>query len=153
MRWLGVINLTWENLQIVKHKSVRNESFPDMCFCDLKIFSGKVYHPEPPHAQSIFLFPIVFGNNIFNIDDFCEYSFYTIDDWLTSGVTMLVKLLLGNHLRTKHARTHADAHAHTRTRARAHTHTHTHARTHARMYAHTHKHTHARAQKPGALQY
>ena len=26
-------------------------------------FSGKVYHPEPPHAQSLFLFPIVFGIN------------------------------------------------------------------------------------------
>ena len=25
------------------------------------MFSGKVYHPEPPHAQSLFLFPIVFG--------------------------------------------------------------------------------------------
>ena len=32
--------------------------------CDLQIFSGKVYHPEPPHAQSLFLFPIVFGINI-----------------------------------------------------------------------------------------
>ena len=31
--------------------------------CDLQIFSGKVYHPEPPHAQSLFLFPIVFGTN------------------------------------------------------------------------------------------
>ena len=31
--------------------------------CDLQIFSGKVYHPEPPHAQSLFLFPIVFGIN------------------------------------------------------------------------------------------
>ena len=28
--------------------------------CDLQIFSGKVYHPEPPHVQSLFLFPIVF---------------------------------------------------------------------------------------------
>ena len=25
----------------------------------------KVYHPEPPHAQSLFLFPIVFGINSF----------------------------------------------------------------------------------------
>ena len=32
--------------------------------CDLQIFSGKVYHPEPPHAQSLFLFPIVFGINL-----------------------------------------------------------------------------------------
>ena len=28
-------------------------------------FSGKVYHPEPPHAQYLFLFPIVFGINSF----------------------------------------------------------------------------------------
>ena len=33
--------------------------------CDLWIFSGKVYHPEPPHAQSLFLFPIVFGINFY----------------------------------------------------------------------------------------
>ena len=26
--------------------------------------SGKVYHPEPPHAQSLFLFPLVFGINL-----------------------------------------------------------------------------------------
>ena len=32
--------------------------------CDLWIFSGEVYHPEPPHAQSLFLFPIVFGVNL-----------------------------------------------------------------------------------------
>ena len=28
---------------------------------DLQIFSGKVHYPDPPHAQSLFLFPIVFG--------------------------------------------------------------------------------------------
>ena len=33
--------------------------------CDLYIFSGKVYHPDPPHAQSLFLFPIVFGINLY----------------------------------------------------------------------------------------
>ena len=41
------------------------------------MFSGKVYHPEPPHAQSLFLFPIVFGINIkmFNfLAGFSEYS-------------------------------------------------------------------------------
>ena len=66
MRWLGVINLTGENLQIAsaKHKSVRwAERRPSWCvLCDLQIFSGKVYHPDPPLAQSPFLFPIVFGN-------------------------------------------------------------------------------------------
>ena len=37
--------------------------------CDLSIFSGKVYHPEPPHAQSLFLFPIVFGINLIQFFD------------------------------------------------------------------------------------
>ena len=32
--------------------------------CDLQIFSCKVYHTEPHHAQSLFLFPIVFGINL-----------------------------------------------------------------------------------------
>ena len=52
VRWLGVINLTWENLQIAQRKSVRwTERTPSwFVLCDLKIFLGKVYHPEPPHA-------------------------------------------------------------------------------------------------------
>ena len=29
----------------------------------------KVYHPEPPHAQSLFLFPIVFGINLIQFFD------------------------------------------------------------------------------------
>ena len=32
-------------------------------------FSAKVYHPEPPHAQSLFLFPIVFGINLVHFFD------------------------------------------------------------------------------------
>ena len=65
MRWLGLINLTGENLQIAKHKSGRRSfsSADWFVLCDLQIFSGKVYHPEPPHAQSLFLFPIVYGIN------------------------------------------------------------------------------------------
>ena len=34
-----------------------------ICALRSEISSGKVYHPEPPHAQSLFLFPIVFGIN------------------------------------------------------------------------------------------
>ena len=37
--------------------------------CNLKILSGKVYHPGPPHAQSLFLFPIVFGINLIHFFD------------------------------------------------------------------------------------
>ena len=79
MRWLGVINLTWEKLQIAKHKSVRwAERTPSwFVLCDLQMFSGEVYHPKPPHAQSLFLFPIVFGINIYrnsgcSADSFCD---------------------------------------------------------------------------------
>ena len=36
--------------------------------CDLQIFLGKVSHPEPPHAQSLFLFPIVFGIDFFFLE-------------------------------------------------------------------------------------
>ena len=65
VRWLGVINTIWENLKIAKHKSVTCwfSSVDWFVLCDLQIFSGSVYHPEPPHAQSLFLFPIVFGIN------------------------------------------------------------------------------------------
>ena len=61
------INTTWENLQIEKHKSGRR-SFrsPDwFVLFDLQIFSGAVvFIPRAqPHAQSLFLFPIVFGVN------------------------------------------------------------------------------------------
>ena len=38
----------------------------DLCVCDLQISSGCVCHLEQLHAQSIFLFPIVFSiNNTF----------------------------------------------------------------------------------------
>ena len=61
------INTTRENLQIEKHKSWRC-SFQfahrtDLCFATLQIFSGGVILRAQPHAQSLFLFPIVFGIN------------------------------------------------------------------------------------------
>ena len=41
--------------------------------CDLQIFSGCVCHLEQLHAQSPFLFPIVFSiNSILCVSDFCE---------------------------------------------------------------------------------
>ena len=57
------INTTWENLQIEKHKSGRRAfRSPDwFVLFDLQIFSGGVYPRAQPHAQSLFLFPIVFG--------------------------------------------------------------------------------------------
>ena len=55
------INTTWENLQIETHKSggVLSDHWTDLWF------SQVVFIPrEQPHAQSLFLFPIVFGINI-----------------------------------------------------------------------------------------
>ena len=61
------INTPWENLQIEKQKSGRCSfrSLNWFVLFDLQIFSGGVYARAPPHAQSRFLFPIVFGVNSF----------------------------------------------------------------------------------------
>ena len=61
----GGINTTWENLQIEKHKSGRRTSAhrTDLCSSICR-FSQVVFIPQAqPHAQSLFLFPIVFGIN------------------------------------------------------------------------------------------
>ena len=64
MKLFEVTNTTWENLQIATHKSV---SFTPhivlICVLQFKlqIFSGCVCHLEQLHAQSPFLFPIVFS--------------------------------------------------------------------------------------------
>ena len=47
----------------------RSAQWTDLCFAICRIFSGKVYHPEPPHAQSFFLFPIVFCINLIHFFD------------------------------------------------------------------------------------
>ena len=39
---------------------------------DLQIFSGGVIPQAQPHAQSLFLFPIVFGINLFHFFDFFD---------------------------------------------------------------------------------
>ena len=44
-------------------------SFNWFVLCDLRIVSGTVYHLEQPNAQSLFLFPIVFGNNLITFFD------------------------------------------------------------------------------------
>ena len=65
------INTTWENLQIEKHKSVRwaERTPPDLCFSIWR-FSQVVFIPRAqPHAQSLFLFPIVFGINLIHFVD------------------------------------------------------------------------------------
>ena len=63
---------TWENLQIKKHKSGRRSFLSPnwLVLFDLQIFSGGVYSQAQPHAQSLFLFPIVFGINLNHFFDF-----------------------------------------------------------------------------------
>ena len=46
-----------------------NKRLPDLCFAICRFSQVKVYHPEPPHAQPLFLFPIVFGINLINFFD------------------------------------------------------------------------------------
>ena len=53
--------------QIRKAFRLRSVQRTDLCFAICRFSSGKVYHPEPPHARSLFLFPIVFGINKFII--------------------------------------------------------------------------------------
>ena len=68
-----VTNTTWDNLQIATHKSV---SFTLHMYwfvlCNLQIISGCVCHLEQLHAQSPFLFPIVFGINLIPFFDICS---------------------------------------------------------------------------------
>ena len=59
-----VTNTTWEHLQIATHKSVSTPQLYWFVRCNLQIFSGCVCHLEQLHAQSPFLFPIVFGINL-----------------------------------------------------------------------------------------
>ena len=62
------INTTWENLQIEEHKSGgRSFRSPNwFVLFDLQI-SQVVFLPQAqPHAQSLFLLPIVFGINIYH---------------------------------------------------------------------------------------
>ena len=66
------INTTWE---ICRSKSTnqfgeRNERLPDLCFSICR-FSQVVFIPQAqPHAQSLFLFPIVFCINLIHFFDF-----------------------------------------------------------------------------------
>ena len=66
------INTTWEHLQIEKHKSVQwAERTPTWFRCfSICRFSQVVFIPRvQPHAQSLFLFPIVFGINLIHFFD------------------------------------------------------------------------------------
>ena len=90
-----VTNTTWENLQIAMHKSVLSPTTlpsPTVWFegsvvgdislrtlywfvlCNLQIFSGCICHVhlEQLHAQSPFLFPIVFGIILISFLDICS---------------------------------------------------------------------------------
>ena len=63
------INTTWENLRSTNQSGERNERLPDLCFSICR-FSQVVFIPRAqPHAQPLFLFPIVFGINLIHFFD------------------------------------------------------------------------------------
>ena len=71
MKLFEVTNTTWENLQIATHKSVSRILYW-FVLCNFHIFSGCVCHLEQLHAQSPFLFPIVFSINLIPFFDICS---------------------------------------------------------------------------------
>ena len=61
--------LTW---RLTNQFGERNERLPDLCFSICR-FSQVVFIPQAkPHAQSLFLFPIVFGINLIHFFDFFD---------------------------------------------------------------------------------
>ena len=90
MKLFEVTNTTWENLQIATHKSV---SFTPhiLLICALQIFSGCVCHLEQLHAQSPFLFPIVFSINLIPFFEICSVLAV-----LPPGLCGFVHLYLGH---------------------------------------------------------
>ena len=80
------INTTWE---ICRSKSTnqfgeRNERLPDLCFSICR-FSQVVFIPQAqPHAQSLFLFPIVFGINLIHFFDFFRRERRTVQPEIRS---------------------------------------------------------------------
>ena len=66
------INTTWEICRSKSTNQERNERLPDLCFSICR-FSQVVFIPQAqPHAQSLFLFPIVFGINLIHFFDFFD---------------------------------------------------------------------------------
>ena len=70
MKLFEVTITTWENLQIATHKSV---SFTPHIVL-ISAFSGCVCHLEQLHAQSPFLFPIVFSINLIPFFNFAQLT-------------------------------------------------------------------------------
>ena len=73
MTLFEVTNTTWESLQIATHKSV-SFTLHIVLICALQFadFSGCVCHLEQRHAQSPFLFPIVFSVNLIPFFNICS---------------------------------------------------------------------------------
>ena len=75
--WGGVYPPSATTWEICRSKSTnqfgeRNERLPDLCFSICR-FSQVVFIPQAqPHAQSFFLFPIVFGINLIHFFDFFD---------------------------------------------------------------------------------
>ena len=82
VRWLRVINLLWENLQIAKHKSVRRTNAFLICALRSVDFLRWCLSPERNLTHNLFLFPIVFGIIISSSGASQTSSF-----WLTGRVS------------------------------------------------------------------
>ena len=83
------INTIWENLQIEKHEWGRRWfRSPDWFVFSICRFSQVVIVPRAqPHAQSLFLFPIVFGINFFCIlNIWLNVSKWFLDQGMGKGV-------------------------------------------------------------------
>ena len=98
VRWLGVINLTWENLQIAKHKSVRWTERTHLCFAICRF--SQVRFITPSHlTHNLFFY---FQQFLVLISSLSQTSlencralvveFEVIPPWPTSGVELDVHL-------------------------------------------------------------
>ena len=67
--------------------------YTDFVLCNLQIFSGCVCHLEQPHAQSPFLFPIVFSINLISFFDICSVDLLAVFQPGCSGICYFATLL------------------------------------------------------------
>ena len=69
---------------------IHSAHYTDLCMlCNLQIFSGCVCHLEQLHAQSPFLFPIVFSINLIPFFDICSVDLLAVFQSGCSGTVIL----------------------------------------------------------------
>ena len=76
MKLFVVTNTTWEICKSQRTNQCHSlRTLYWFVLCNLLIFSGCVCHLEQLHAQSPFLFPIVFGINLIPFFDICSVDY------------------------------------------------------------------------------